>query len=67
MDFFSTCETSDPSTFTAWENLSANEQKKYTFDDECKPYGKVKVSAKSAWVFVATRKRLGAGTLMLLK
>lgn len=61
MNFFET-----DSTFTAFEDLNASNQAKYTFNDKCVPYGAIKFS--SVYVFVATRKRPSPpGTLLLLK
>ena len=45
------------SSFKPWASLSASVKATYTFTDNCKPYGRVKIGSKGTEIFVATRSR----------
>ena len=47
--------------------LSASVKSTYAFTDNCKPYGKVKLCSKGTVVFVATRQRPNAPTVLFLR
>lgn len=67
MEYFSSCESLSTPTFTAWTNLTAKVQGNYTFNDECEPYGRVKIGSSGIEVFVATRRRQGGGLMIMLR
>ncbi len=69
MEHLAICETNATTPFVAWDNLSANTKKQYTFTDTkaCKPYGTVKLGSACSTVFVATRTRNIPGLLLFLR
>ncbi len=54
-------------SFTPWADLSASVKNTYTFTDNCKPYGRVKIGSAGTVVFVATRRRPDAPTVLFLR
>lgn len=55
------------STFTAWEDVADATKKKYTYADECEPYGTAKIYGASNPLFIATRKSpVPQGTILLI-
>ncbi len=62
-DFFA----NDAASFTPWADLSASVKNTYTFTDNCKPYGRVKIGSKGTEIFVATRQRPNAPTFLFVR